>query len=165
MLKRFVIIFTLFITTAFTLTAQNNEVNVIESEIIAYDWDFNVLPDGTMLTSWNGPGVNGSGIATYFNVHDKNGQCKFADGAMLVDERPSKLYTTAKQLSLLDKDNNTIIAYQTLDNAVDAGLESNVNENYRVYKISPEGEMLWGKDGIDLNRGKYSESTHLERRL
>lgn len=161
MFKRFFFILTLFFATAFAVMAQDfkNQINVINPETIAYDWDFNVIPDGTTLTAWNGPGVNGNGIATYFNIHDKDGNSIFPDGAMLVDELPSKLYTTAKQLSLIDRDNNTIIAYQTLDNAVDAGLESNVNENYRLYKISTEGEMLWGEHGIDLNRGKYSEAT------
>ena len=143
----------------FTSFAQNNEVNVINPETIVYDWNFNVLPDGTVLTSWNGPGSDNKGIATYFNVHDNEGNCQFSNGAMLVDELASKLYTTAKQLTLLDKDNNTIIAYQTLDNAVNAGIDNNTNENYRLYKVSPEGELLWGENGIDLNRGGYSEAT------
>ena len=139
--------------------AQNNEINVINPETIVYDWEFNVTPDGTVLTGWNGPGSDGKGIATYFNIHDNEGNCKLSDGVMLVDELDSKLYTTAKQLSLLDRNNNTIIAYQTLDNAVNAGIDNNTNENYRLYKVSPEGEMLWGEKGIDLNRGKYSEAT------
>lgn len=136
-----------------------DEVNVIEPHTIVYDWDFDVLHDGTVLTAWNGPGLDGKGITTYFNVHDDEGNTKFADGAMLVDCLESKLYTTAKQLTLLDRDNNTIIAYQTLDNAVKSGLDTDVNENYRLYKISPEGEMMWGGNGIDLNRGGYSEAT------
>lgn len=111
------------------------------------------------MTGWNGPGVDGSGIATYFNIHDRDGVCISSEGAMLVDELSSKLYTTAKQLTLLDRDNNTIIAYQTLDNAFNDGLLTNVNENYRLYKISSDGEMLWGENGIDLNRGEYSEAT------
>ena len=152
---------TLFCVCLSILTsfAQNDEINVINPETIVYDWDFNVLPDGTVLTAWNGPGIENKGIATYFNVHDKEGNCEFANGAMLVDELPSKLYTTAKQLTLLDKDNNTIVAYQTLDNAVNAGVDNNTNENYSLYKISPAGEMLWGEKGIDLNRGGYSEAT------
>ena len=160
MLKRFFTLI-LFCAVAFEVTSQSfkKRTIVIEPETIAYDWEFNVIPDGTVLTAWNGPGVDGSGIATYFSIHDNEGNSKLDDGAMLVDELPSKLYTTAKQLSLLDGDNNTIVVYQTLDNAVDAGLESNVNENYRLYKISPEGKMLWGEHGIDLNRGQYSEST------
>lgn len=151
----------LLFSTIFTSKAQNltNETNVINPETIAYDWDFNITPDGSVLTAWNGPGSDGKGISTYFNIHDKDGNSKFAEGAMLIDEFPSKLYTTAKQLTLLDRDNNTIIAYQTLQNAFNAGLETNINENYRLYKISPEGEMLWGENGIDLNRGKYSETT------
>lgn len=155
-------IFTILFCAFYSFTAsfaQNNEINVIDPETIVYDWEFNVTDDGTILTGWNGPGVNGNGIATYFNIHDEYGDCIFPEGAMLVDELESKLYTTAKQLTLLDRDDNTIIVYQTLDNAVNAGLNSNVNENYRLYKISPEGEMLWGENGIDLNRGKYSEST------
>lgn len=161
MLKHFFITLTLFYATVFTVTAQNfkNQINVIEPETIVYDWEHNVTSDGTIITAWNGPGVNGNGIATYFNVHDNDGNGKLSEGAVLVDELSSKLYTTAKQLSLLDKDNNTIVAYQTLDNAINAGLTTDVNENYRLYKLSTEGEMLWGDNGIDLNRGKYSEST------
>lgn len=163
-MKRIIVTLLCICSVSFVLTAQNNrtmtdEVKVIDPETIVYEWDFDVTVDGTILTGWNGPGVNGGGIATYFNVHDKDGVCKFSEGAMLVDELSSKLYTTAKQLTLLDRDNNTIIAYQTLDNALDAGLPTNVNENYRLYKISPDGEMLWGEEGIDLNRGGYSEST------
>lgn len=160
MSKRFFTL-TLFIQLLFTANAQNfkNQTIVIEPETIAYDWEFNVIPDGTTFTAWNGPGVDGTGIATYFNIHDNEGNCKFDDGAMLVDELPSKLYTSVKQLSLLDRDNNTIVAYQTLENAFNAGLTTDINENYRLYKISPEGEMLWGENGIDLNRGKYSETT------
>lgn len=159
MLRKLFLTLFCFCSISLTIIAQNNEINVLEPETIVYDWEFNVISDGTILTGWNGPGINGNGIATYFNIHDKDGKSKFPEGAMLVDELDSKLYTTAKQLSLLDKDNNTIIAYQTLDNAVNAGLNSNVNENYRLYKISPEGEMLWGENGIDLNRGGYSEAT------
>ena len=159
MLKNLLLTLLCFCTISFTIKAQNNEISVLEPETIVYDWEFNVISDGTILTGWNGPGVNGNGIATYFNIHDNEGYSIFPEGAMLVDELDSKFYTTAKQLSLLDKDNNTIIVYQTLDNAVNAGLNTNVNENYRLYKISPEGEMLWGENGIDLNRGGYSETT------
>lgn len=144
---------------SFIAPCRGDEVSVIEPETKVYEWDFKVISDGTVITGWNGPGVDGSGIATYFNTHDRDGVCKLSDGAMLVDELSSKLYTTAKQLTLFDRDNNTIIAYQTLENAFNDGLLTDVNENYRLYKISPEGEMLWGENGIDLNRGGYSEAT------
>ena len=73
MFKRFFTL-TLFYAIAFAITAQDfkNQINVINPETIAYDWDFNVIPDGTTLTAWNCPGVNGSGIATYFNIHDNS---------------------------------------------------------------------------------------------
>ena len=159
MSKKFYLIVGLFIVGLIPLSrAQNNDVDVLSPETIVYDWEFNVISDGTVLTAWNGPGENG-GIATYFNVHNEKGQCNLDEGAMLVDELESKLYTTAKQLTLLDRDDNTIVVYQTLDNAVNDGMDTNVNENYRLYKISPDGEMLWGDDGIDLNRGGYSETT------
>lgn len=156
--KVFITLFCILSISSFSI-AQNEEISVLDPETIVYDWRFNVISDGTVFTGWNGPGVKGSGIATYFNIHDNEGNSLFAEGAMLVDELKSKLYTTVKQLTLLDRDNNTIIAYQTLDNAVNAGLDTDVNENYRIYKISPSGEMLWGEKGIDLNRGEYSEAT------
>ena len=64
MLKKiFTSLFCVFLS--FLSFAQNNEINVIEPETIVYDWDFTVLHDGTVLTSWNGPGVENKGIATF----------------------------------------------------------------------------------------------------
>lgn len=151
------------IMSAITGVAWNNniseEICTIAPETITYDWGVAVLSDGTVTTGWNGPGTDGSGISTYFNRHDKDGNCMFAEGAMLVDELETKTYTVAGQMFFVDKDENCILSYQTFENAFNAGLNTDVNENYRLYKISPEGEMLWGEDGIDLNRGAYSEST------
>jgi hypothetical protein len=53
-------------------------------------------------------------------------------------------------LLFADNDGNALIFVSDLRHSAGSNL------NYTVYKVSPTGELLWGNDGIDLERGETS---------
>lgn len=66
------------------------------------------------------------------------------DEPVLVSLQPSASFTTIGSMLFVDRDGNAIVAKSDQRYDVDdAALES-----YAVYKVSQEGEMLWGKNGI-----------------
>ena len=80
---------------------------------------------------------------------DKNGVRKFGDLGLLISDYPNRSYCVVNDYLYLDKEGNIIVVvfdaraheYEDLMGAY-------------AYKISPEGEMLWGKDGILLGNGR-----------
>ena len=80
---------------------------------------------------------------------DKNGVRKFGDLGLLISDYPNRSYCVVNDYLYLDKEGNIIVVvfdaraheYEDLMGAY-------------AYKISPEGEMLWGEDGVLLGNGR-----------
>ena len=122
---------------------SNNAVNMLawpEGKSY-YSNEMKMAPDGSVWLAVNHPSVNG--VATSLQLFDANGNKKFAE-PLLVSDYPSRTWTSCSQFLFVDRDGNAIVAvYDWRMGATDF-------EGYTVYKVSPEGEFLWGEDGITL---------------
>lgn len=80
---------------------------------------------------------------------DKNGVRKFGDMGLLISDYPNRSYCVVNDYLYLDKEGNIIV---TVFDARAHEYEDLMGAY--AYKISPEGEMLWGDDGILLGNGR-----------
>lgn len=73
--------------------------------------------------------------------YDVNGNELFASGGMLISDNTSMSWLTDYNLTV-DKDNCAIVGFQDIRNG---------NNNIHVYRISPDGQMIWGNQGLSLS--------------
>ncbi|MBP3350747.1 MAG: T9SS type A sorting domain-containing protein [Bacteroidaceae bacterium] len=99
--------------------------------------------DGGVWVAINHPGDDR--VCTSLQLIDSAGNYKFEE-PLLVADYPSRTWTTTGQILFVDRDDNAIVAVR--DERFNSGVNGS-EESYIVYKISPEGEFLWG-DGIAL---------------
>ena len=99
--------------------------------------------DGGAWIAINHPGDDR--VCTSLQLIDSAGNYKFEE-PLLVSDYPSRTWTTTGQILFVDRDDNAIVAVR--DERFNTGVNG-AEESYIVYKISPEGEFLWG-DGIAL---------------
>ena len=78
---------------------------------------------------------------------DKNGERKFGDSGILISDYPNRSYCVVNNYLYIDKDGNVIVAVSDARDCEDGKSFMGLY----VYKVSPEGEMLWGEDGITLD--------------
>lgn len=78
---------------------------------------------------------------------DKDGVRKFGDLGILISDYPNRSYCVFNNYLHIDKDGNVIAVVSDARDCADG--ESALGAY--AYKISPEGEMLWGEDGITLD--------------
>ncbi len=65
--------------------------------------------------------------------------------AIIVSDYPSKAWIAVGKTLYVDSEGNAIVAVSDRRKGIEE------YESYTVYKISPEGEFLWGEDGITLD--------------
>ena len=70
---------------------------------------------------------------------------KFPAEGLLVSDYSNISYTVVNNYLLVDNDGNAIVSVSDCRNS------NGSDKSYTVYKISPEGEFLWGEDGIALS--------------
>ena len=73
---------------------------------------------------------------------DHQGNLLWNDNGILVSDHPSMTWLTDWDMTA-DAENNAILTWQDIRNGG--------NNNIVIYKISPDGEFLWGEDGISLS--------------
>ena len=98
-----------------------------------------VNPEGESYVSW----FSESGdmqFDVYMQRMDVNGNKLWDEGGLLISDHPTMSWTTDYDL-VLDKAGNAILITQDMRNG---------NSNVYAYSISPDGEFLWGNDGIAL---------------
>ena len=88
--------------------------------------------------------VSAETATTYLTMVDSEGNRPF-DQAIVVSNYPSKAWISVGKTLYVDSDGNAIVAVSDQRKGVSG------SEGYTVYKISPEGEFLWGEDGISLD--------------
>ena len=101
--------------------------------------------DGAVWHAVNHPGDDR--VSTSVQLIDSAGNFKFGE-PLLVADFPSRTWVTTGQILFVDRDDNAIVAVR--DERYNEGVKG-AAENYYVYKISPEGEFLWGENGIALD--------------
>lgn len=79
---------------------------------------------------------------------DKDGNKKFGELGLLVSDYENWSFCMVNNYLYIDKDGNIIFTLTDCRNSEYSGMLS-----IYAYKISPEGEMLWGEDGIALANG------------
>lgn len=97
-------------------------------------------PGGTTYISWFSPGSGGF-YYPWIQQVDALGYVQWSTPGIQVSSHPSMTWITDYDLAVAP-DTSAIIAFQDMRNGA--------NDIF-VYKISPEGEFLWGPDGIELS--------------
>ena len=99
--------------------------------------------DGKIWLAANYPQIGG--VATGLQLIDADGNLLF-EKPLVVSDFESRSWTSYGQVLFVDRDGNAIVSvYDFRYGGTEAQLE-----NHTVYKISPEGEFLWGEEGITL---------------
>lgn len=160
-MKRLYLLISCLLATA-TATAQWGSVDEPQ-------W---VVPLGTGIYS-NEMAVGPGGTVWYLMLHhymdkdsvvhydyrlqcfDKEGRKPFGDMGVFVCGERNRSYTVCNQLLYVDRDDNAIVvAHDSRNSSAEDQLMS-----YTAYKVSPEGKMEWGEDGVAIDGGKaYSMS-------
>jgi hypothetical protein len=117
-----------------------------------YDSGFAVSKDGTSYIVFNKPIADGDTYytATFLQIVTKDGVKLFPDEGKVISHYRTLTFTMVNSLVYADNDGNALIFVSDLRHSDSNGL------NYTVYKVSPTGELLWGNDGVDLERGSTS---------
>ncbi len=76
---------------------------------------------------------------------DRNGNAVFPAAGITVSDYSNVTYTVINERLLVDSDGNAIICVSDCRNS-SAGATS-----YTAYKLSPEGKMLWGEEGVPVS--------------
>ena len=104
--------------------------------------------DGGVYVAWL---TNMGGYHVYLQRFDATGVAQFDDGGMLVSDHNNDSWIAVFHMNLaVDSDNNAIIT--VLD-------QRSGPWNVYAYKISSDGSMLWGDDGVSVsnsNQTNYS---------
>ncbi len=104
-----------------------------------------VCNDGYSYVSWF------SSESGNYNVRlqrlEKDGFPMFEDNGMLVSDQPQMSWLTDWDLAV-DSDNCALITFQDI---------RNTDNNPVGYRISPDGEMMWGEDGVMLSNSANFE--------
>lgn len=102
-----------------------------------------VCPNGNYYVSWMYD--DNLNFNTYLHYYDKNGN-QLWEEPLLISDHQTRTWITDYSL-IADKDNCAVITFQDIRNynlIID-------NSDVFAYRISPTGEFLWGKDGINLS--------------
>ena len=86
-------------------------------------------------------------VATTIQAIDSTGVKPLGEEGLLVSEERNMTYTVVNQLIMVDKDGNAIVVVHDLRNSP----SEEQRLSYTIYKVSPEGEMLWGDEGIAVD--------------
>jgi len=103
--------------------------------------------NGYTYVSWLS--TSSGGYLVRLQLFDLYGTKLWAEEGLLVSDHPSMTWTTDYDLSV-DQDTCAIIAFSDVRNDPSY-------YNVVAYRISPQGEFLWGPDGISLSNGDYFE--------
>ncbi len=104
-------------------------------------------PDGSCYVAWFDN--RAKGYAVYIQHLDPKGQPLFPSQGLLVSDHPQETSLSNYDLKC-DKDGNAVIAFMDVRDG---------EPDIFVYKISPKGEFLWGKDGIKVSKTSGFETS------
>ena len=122
-------------------------INTDDSYFYAYD--LQSAPNGNTWF-W----YNGEGDVHYVQLYDSTGVALLGDELMMVSDHRDRITGYINQTLFVDREGNAIVVVSDLRHAP-ANTEYGT---YTAYKISQEGEMLWGEEGVSLDGGN---GTHI----
>lgn len=145
MKRTFLFLMMLFLGyTAFAQWPSSPSENKRLIETTFYTSEVQTLPDGSFyifLDKPDGP------IVPYLYYFDKDGNMVW-DEPVEITRQPTLTRTKCMSHLLVDRDGNAVIGVQNTK------LQMGEIESYTAFKISKEGEFLWGEDGVDLHGGE-----------
>ena len=123
-----------------------------------YSTDIQAAPDGRVWLAVYHPfhvdnedgSWSHSGCTVALQLIDSLGNFAFEE-PIEVSDYASRSWLTVGNFLFVDRDGNAIVAIYDYRQGLDG-------EGYTVYKISPEGEFIWGEEGITLE----GETVHME---
>lgn len=145
------------IVSCMTATAQWTNDPAVNTKVSpedqgVYAEEFAVNKDGLIYYNYNGP--TGGTTATFLQILDKHGNKTLKDPGLTISTERARGWVAVNQMLMVDKEGNAIISVSDCRYAP----IGSQNLSYTVYKVSPTGEMLWGEDGIGLEKGEISDS-------
>ena len=81
---------------------------------------------------------------------DSKGNILWQENGILVSDHPSMSWITDWDMTV-DQENHAVITFQDIRNAG--------NNNIYAYRISPEGDFIWGEDGLELSNNERFEAS------
>lgn len=144
---RRIITISLLLAVAVSATAQwsSNPANALwvnDNDEYFYGFDIQQAPNGNTWFYYNG-----EGDAHYVQLYDSTGVALLGEEMMLISDYPDRLTGFVGENLFVDRDGNAIVVVSDLrhsEGVVELG-------TYTAYKISQEGEMLWGEEGISID--------------
>lgn len=144
-MKKRIFTYLMLICSPFLLLAQWSDNPMLNTEIIDTTGD-QVLPkvvvnadNGESYISWFSNSGDGN-YNVYMQRLDVNGNKMWAEDGILISNHPTMSWVTDYDL-VIDNDGCAILVTQD---------ERTGSSDVFAYRISPEGEFLWGADGIAL---------------
>ena len=133
------------------LTSVAQWGNNAEESVAIYTGESNeiemaIAPNGNTWVYLQAPTKDGKGtLGVYLQLLDSAGNKLLGEQPLLISAHPTRTWTTCNTYLFVDRDGNAIVAVHDIRNAPETQYLS-----YHIYKISQEGEYLWGKDGLAL---------------
>lgn len=151
---RFIMIATMA-ASAFMAKAQwsTTPLDIVPQGTRVYEIKSATAPEGLTWSVLSSPTTAPEAqIVTYrhaVQAFDVTGNRIFSPEGLTFASEPGLSYTLENQLLLVDRDGNAIaVSPDCRHFNPSLGLLT-----YNIYKISPDGEMLWGDDGVSIDRG------------
>ena len=118
--------------------------------------------DGYTYMSWLEWNLNwqpASSLMLCMQLLDPDGNPLWGDEGLVIDDYPSKSYTTQNSL-LVDSQGNAYVSWADSRSQIDKVLTDD-DQRYDffepvIYKVDKEGNMLWGEDGKTYDSSTYS---------
>lgn len=110
-----------------------------------YSNEMGIAPNGNTWLAVATP-LSGMGVGMCLQLIDSVGNIVF-DEPLVMSEYPARTWVATGQLLFVDRDGNALVA--VTDQRHDSTGE--FKESYTIYKVSQEGEQLWGEEGLSLD--------------
>lgn len=116
--------------------------------------DYFQLNDGRVWAAWYQTGptlmsyINMNRFSLYAQLFDRTGQPVFKGQGLLVSKNNDRSYCVVNSKAI-DKQDNLILAYTDLSNVSE--IDKDVAGEAHLNKITPEGEFVFGKNGVVIS--------------
>lgn len=95
-----------------------------------------------LFVSWFYSSGNNGNYDLYVQLLDVNGYKLWDENGLLISSHPQDLINVEEQVMLCDNEDNLVIVF--------SDFRENANQGLYCYKLSQQGEFLWGSDGLSI---------------
>ena len=150
------------ILTAVVIPAMGQVQWSIETPEAVYDWDSRMLSDGSFVVYYNSPSqliIYEDTVSAQEHIlmrYNADGTSAWSE-PLIVANAPNKGYTMYTKYLFVDDEDNIFLnipdcRYDTFESLWPAGYYKWEKMTLNVYKISKDGEQLWGGNGLPIDR-------------